>query len=96
MKPSDFIIFILVEIHDEKTAENYRNCYVAEKLIVSKLSQILVSQIEDMNKDYVKIPGPYFVYFPRKKPLKSVTVGPGRVGSDRFIVLNDSASPKWS
>ena len=31
----------------------------------------------------------YLLLFPRNKPSKSVTVG-----SDRFIVLNDSASPK--
>ena len=31
MKPSEFKIFISVESYDEKIAENYRNCYVAEK-----------------------------------------------------------------
>ena len=33
MKP-DFKISIAVESFDEKTAENYRNCYIAEKRIV--------------------------------------------------------------
>jgi len=37
MKPSEFKILISVESYDEKTAENYRNCYVAENSIVSKL-----------------------------------------------------------
>ena len=30
MEPSDFKISISVESYDEKTAENYRNCNVAE------------------------------------------------------------------
>ena len=30
-------ISISVESYDEKTAENYQNCYVVEKLIISKL-----------------------------------------------------------
>ena len=39
MKPSsEFKISISVESYDEKTAENYRNCYVAEKRIVFKIS----------------------------------------------------------
>ena len=29
IKPSEFEISISVEIYDGKTAENYRNCYVA-------------------------------------------------------------------
>ena len=40
MKPSEFEIFISVESYDEKTVENYWNCYLAEKLIVSKLLDI--------------------------------------------------------
>ena len=32
--------------------------------------------------------------FPIYKPLKSVTVGSGRAGSGRFIILNDSAGAK--
>ena len=35
--PSGFKIFISVEGYEEKTAENFRNSYVAEKRIVSKL-----------------------------------------------------------
>ena len=31
MKPSEFKIFILVESHNDKTDENFRNCHVAEK-----------------------------------------------------------------
>ena len=33
MKPSEFKISISVKSYDEKPAENYRNCYVAEKRI---------------------------------------------------------------
>ena len=36
MEPSKFKNSISVESYDEKTAENYRNCYVAEKHIFSK------------------------------------------------------------
>ena len=36
MKPSETKISILIESYDEKTAENYRNCYVADKRIISK------------------------------------------------------------
>ena len=37
MEPSELQISISVEGYDKKTAENYRNCYVVEKRIVSKL-----------------------------------------------------------
>ena len=37
MKPSELKISISIESYDEKTAENYRNSYVAEGCIVSKL-----------------------------------------------------------
>ena len=58
MKPSKLIISILVESYDEKTAETYRNYYVAGKRILSKLSKIsilnLISQIDALNKSFVK------------------------------------------
>ena len=72
MKSSEFKISISVKSFDEKTGENYRNCYVPENRIV--LTQRLIAQIEDLNKDCVKIPCPYLLYFWRNKPLKSVTV----------------------
>ena len=64
------------KLYDKKTADNYRNSYVAVKRIVSELSkiyrsQILKAQIEDLNEDCVKILRPH----PRNKPSKSVTVG---------------------
>ena len=40
MKPSEFKISILVDSYDEKTAENWKNLYIAEKRIVFKLSKI--------------------------------------------------------
>ena len=40
MKPSELDISFSFEGYNEKTAENYRNCYVAEERIVSKLSKI--------------------------------------------------------
>ena len=33
MNSSEFKIIISVESYDEKTAENYRNCYVVKKWI---------------------------------------------------------------
>ena len=42
MKPSEFKISPSVENYDEKTAENYRNFYVAEKRINLKLSKISI------------------------------------------------------
>ena len=51
-------ISISVESYDEKTAEYYRDGYVAEKRIVSKLSEISIqnsiSQIEVLNEDCLK------------------------------------------
>ena len=44
---------------------------------------------ENLNENCVNISRPYILYFPRNKPLKTVTVEPGR-----FIVLNDSFRPK--
>ena len=59
MKSSELKIAISFESYDEKTAENYLYCYVAEKRIVSKLSnyrsQILIAQFEDLNEDCVWI-----------------------------------------
>jgi len=58
MKFPEFKILISIKSCDEKTAQNYQNCYVAEKHIVSKLSKIssqsLVAQFEDVNKICVK------------------------------------------
>ena len=49
MKSSKFKISISVEIYGEKTAENYRNFYVAENLIVSKLSEISIPNFNITN-----------------------------------------------
>ena len=46
MKQSEFKIDLVVESYDEKTAESYRKCYVAEKRIVSKLSKISIPYIK--------------------------------------------------
>ena len=47
MKPSEFNISISVDSNDEKTAENYRNSYVAGKCIVSKLSKISIPNLDN-------------------------------------------------
>ena len=47
MKPSESSIS--VESYDEKTAENSRKCYVAEKRIDSKLSKISISNFSSTN-----------------------------------------------
>ena len=46
MKPSEFKFSISVESYDEKTAENYRNCYVAEKCIASKILKISIPKFK--------------------------------------------------
>ena len=46
---SEFKIFISVEGYDEKAAENYRHCYVAEKHILSKLSKISIPNIDSID-----------------------------------------------
>ena len=55
MKLSEFKFSISVEGYNEKTAENYRNCYVVEKRKCPNYqryrSQILIAQIEDLNED---------------------------------------------
>ena len=56
---------------------------------VRYLLQILIAQIEDLNKDYVKISGPYLICFLRNKPSKSVTLGSGRM-MPRDASLSDS------
>jgi len=66
--------------------KNGEHCYVVEQRVVSKLSK---TSIEDLYHDSVKISRRYVLSFPRIKPSNSVSIG-----SDRFIILNDSLSPK--
>ena len=49
MKQSESKIYLSVESYDEKVAENYWNCYVAEKFIVSKLLKKLFLNFESTN-----------------------------------------------
>ena len=49
MKPSEFKISLSVKIDDEITAENYLNCYIAQKRVVSKLSNISISNFDSIN-----------------------------------------------
>ena len=46
MKPSELKMSILVKSYEEKTAENDRKCYVAEKRIVSRLSKISIPNFD--------------------------------------------------
>ena len=48
-----------------------------------------MAQIEDLNEDCLEISRSYLLCFPINKLSRSV-----KVGSGRFIVLNDSACPK--
>ena len=85
MKSSEFKIFISVESYDEKTAENYRNCYVAEKHIVFNSTM----------KTWIKIVSNFtFLSLKFREISRQKTSRLGRAGSCRFIVLNESASPK--
>ena len=49
MKPSEIKISSSVKSYDEKIAENYRNYYVAEKRITSKLSNISIPNFDIIN-----------------------------------------------
>ena len=84
MKPSEFKITISVGSYDGKTAENYQNCYAAEKRIVSKQSKISIpnfnSTNKNLNEDCFKLFRPYLLYFPRNKLSKSVMDRPVRAG----------------
>ena len=63
MKPSEFKISTSVESYDANTAENYQNCYVAEKRIVSKLSKISISNLYNANQDLSEFDVPIFNTF---------------------------------
>ena len=54
---------------------NYRNCYVAKKRIVSKLSKMSIPKFEYCFKILIL----YLLYFPKNKPSNSITVGSGWV-----------------
>ena len=49
MKPSGSKISLLLESYYENTSENYRDCYVAEKRIVSKLSNVSIPNFNKTN-----------------------------------------------
>ena len=85
MSLSDFKMFrIAVESYDEKTAENYRNCYVAEKLIVSKLSKISIPNLYSTNR---RKEGVYtFQKISRQRALRSGWLGQARPSSS-FIMI---------
>ena len=49
MKPSELKIYISIESYDEKTVENYRNCYFAENPIVFKLLKLSIPNFNSTN-----------------------------------------------
>ena len=62
MIPSEFKISISVKSSEEKIAENYRNCYVVEKLIVSKLLKILIPYFDKQKlKTLLKMVSKFYV-----------------------------------
>ena len=85
MEPSESKVSNSVEINDEKTVENYRNCYVVEKRIVSKLSKI--TQIDALNEGCVKISCLYLLYFPRIGRQKALGSGRAFSSASSKIVL---------
>ena len=48
MDSSDLKISISVECYEEKTAENYRNGYLAEKRIILKLLKISIPNFDSI------------------------------------------------
>ena len=49
MKPTELKISLSVESYNERTVENYRNCYIAENRIDSTLSKILIPDFNNTN-----------------------------------------------
>ena len=79
MKPSKFPF--QSDVYEEKTAENYWNCYVDKKRIVSKLSNILIPNLNSITwiKIMSKIHVPIFYTYrkiSREKVSRSGRVGP--------------------
>ena len=90
MTPSEFKISISVKSYDEKYAENYQNCYVAEKCIVPYYqryrSKILIAQIEVLSKYCQNVKFLSFITFreiSRQRALESGRARSGRAGSGR-------------
>ena len=87
MEPSELKMSIWVESYDEKIAENHQNCF----------------ELKTWKKIVLKFQVPILYTFQEKSCQRAVRsgrarlgrVGPDRTGSDRFIVLNDSASLKY-
>ena len=77
-------IFLSVESCDEKTAENYQNCYVTDNRIVSNLTKISIPNFDSTNWKLKIVPklylSHYLLYFPWNKPTKNVMVESGRAG----------------
>ena len=76
-----------------KNCWKWLRCWKARSYLVAESTryrpQILITQIEVLNKSDVKILRLYLWSFPRNRPWKNVMVLSGR-----FIVLDDSANPK--
>ena len=80
MKPSEFKICISDKSYNEKTIDYYRNYYVVQNILTFKIiAPKFNSTNDEFSQDCVKISRPYFLYFLRNKPSKSVTIGPGWV-----------------
>ena len=58
------------------------------------IKEILITQLEDLNKNCVQISCPHMFCFQRNKPSKNVMIRSGR--DDSSLILSDSASPKKS
>ena len=96
MKTSKFVIFFSVESYDkQKLQKNDHNCYVAEKGIVSKLSMILISNLNIINcvkKLWQNIT--FLSVILSEKYAVNERHGRARSGLFRVLELDDSASTK--
>ena len=93
MKLSEFKVSISVASYDEKTAENYWNCYVAESCVVSKMLKVSILNFISANRKLEwrlcrNFTSLYFI-LSEKWAIKQHH---RRVGPGWFIVLNDSAN----
>ena len=86
MKSLELKKFISIDSYDEKSNENYQNCYIYEKRIlpnyINSRSKGFIAKIEDLNKDCIKFHVPIFYTFGeivRQNASLSGRAGPGRV-----------------
>ena len=96
MKLSEFKFSISVETYDEKTAENDRNCYFADKAHSFQTITDISPKFKKKHKfmTWMKIVFKFHapILYSSREISRQIALRSGRVGSNQFIISNDSAS----